>query len=309
MEGKVNVGYGNIYLIPFKNAAFELDTDNQIVIRPASDIDSETDVALSYGKNTKTLITAGGAKIIYTLPNEESGMMKFSVLNPVSDAMLLKLFPDAAKVIDGTDSSKRKITVKDIPGLNLTTWDKMYKLIFKPITASGEAAANEWVTLPRVVLIPKTEETRGKEHSSTEITAMSVAGYDIGFEPEYTGSVDLSSNVDLSDGAEAQYAFDLSVDGSDYTVELGTGAATTAAAIASAINTEVGATVATIVAGKLKIKATTKGGTLEIAAPTGSYDNAIAKILSADTPPITVAGLIEGEIPVLILGDETATPA
>lgn len=309
MEGKVNVGYGNIYLIPFKNAAFELDTDNQTVIRPVADIDSETDNVLTYGKNTKTLITAGGAKIIYTLPNEESGMFKFNVLNPVSDSLLLKMFPDAAKVVDATDSTKRKITIKDIPGLNFTTWDKMFKLIFKPITATGEAPANDWVTLPRVVLVPKTEETRGKEHSSTEVTAMSVAGYDLGFEPEYTGTVDLSSNVDLSDGAEAAYAFDLSIDGDDYTVDLGASATTTAAAIASAINTEVGATVATIVNGKLKLKATAKGGTLTIAAPTGSYDNGIAKVLSAATPPISVAGLVEGEIPVIILGDETAEAA
>lgn len=307
MEGKVNIGYGNIYLIPFKNAAFELDTDNQVVIRPASDIDSETDNVLTYGKNTKTLITAGGAKIIYTLPNEESGMLKFSVLNPLTDALTLRLFPDASQIIDSTDSTKKKIIIKDIPGLNLTTFDKMVKLIFKPITASGEAGANEWITLPRVVLIPRTEETRGKEHSSTEITAMSVGGYDIGFEPEYTGSVDLSSAVDLSDGSDPAYAFDLSIDGEDYTVELGTSATTNSASIVSAINTEVGATVASIVSGKLKIKATEKGGSLTIAAPTGSFDNAIAKILTATTPPITVVGLAEGEIATVIRGDETAT--
>lgn len=309
MQGKVNIGYGNIYLIPFKNAAFELDTDNQVVIRPASDIDSETDSVLTYGKNTKTLITAGGAKIIYTLPNEESGMLKFSVLNPLTDALTLRLFPDASKVVDGTDATKTKIVIKDIPGLNLTTWDKMCKLVFKPITASGESGANEWVTLPRVVLIPQTEETRGKEHSSTEITAMSVGGYDLGFEPEYTGSVDISANVDLSDGTVDPYGFDLSIDGVDYTVDLGGGAATTPAAIVSAINTEVGSTVASIVSGKLKIKATTKGGVLTIAAPTGSFDNAIAKILTATTPPITVAGLAEGEIATVIRGDETATAA
>lgn len=306
MEGKVNVGYGNIYLIPFKNSAFELDVKNQTVIRPVTDIDSETNNVLTYGKNTKTLITAGGAKIIYTLPNEESGMFKFNVLNPVSDSLLLKMFPDASKITDATDGGKRKITIKDVPGLSLTTWDKMFKLIFKPLTAKGESGPNEWVTLPRVALVPKTEEIRGKEHSSTEITAMSVAGYDIGFKPEFTGKIDLTNGASLS-GGTGKYGIKISIDGKVYDkIDLGSSATTTATAIVGAINSAVGSTVATIVAGKLKIEATKKGGTLKIEPPTGTLENGITKILKTDPSPISVIGLPEGDIPVIIMGDETA---
>ena len=307
MSKKLSIGFGNLYLIPFKNNAFELDTANQVVIRTAQ-LDSATETLIKFGKKTKTLVKGDGSKNVYTLPNEESGMIETEVLNPVPDALLLMLYPDASKVVDGTDSTKTKILIKDIPGLLLTDWDKMVKAIFKPVGASGELGAQEWVTIPRAILVPTTEIKRGAEHSSTKIVLMSVGGYDEGFEPEYTGSVSLASNVDLSDGVESAYAFDLSIDGTDYTVELGTGASTTAATIAGAINTEVGATVATIVNNKLKLKATTKGGSLTIAAPTGSFDNAVAKILTADAVPITVPGLAEGDIETFIFNDETATP-
>lgn len=299
----LQIGYANIYVIPFLDATFALDTSKQVIITP-DNIDSADEITIIRNKSIETLVRGSGGKDVYETPNTESGLIELPVLNPLPARLEEFMFPDAIVTQDGL---KRKIEFFDNPGLLLSEWDKMKKVIVKPLLASKtEAGANFWLTSPRMVLNPNVEDKFSSVPGKTTVNMIALGGRDLGSVALAVGTIDISGPVDLSSGATDKL-MDITIDGTLYAnINFGQSATTTTAQILDVINDVVGWIVAKIDASNfLTVEGFQPGGSVIMDDPTAGT-TAYTLIYKAAGQPDTINGNIAFNVPTFIRGDETA---
>lgn len=301
----LQLGFPRIEVIPFSDENFTPNPGQLVAITP-NDFDTADEVTFTTSKNTTTLIRGSGGKEVYTNPNEESGIAAGTLLNPINDRLQQFLFPDAIKTIDGT---KIKLEIFDRPGLILSKWNLMYKVIVKPLDEQGNVVAeNLWLTFPRAVLVPTQTDSFSATPGKTELQIISLGGRDEGSVAQAIGDVDLSSPVDLSAGATDKL-LDITLEGTLYAnINLGQAAATTGTQIVDAINTAVGTIVASINASNfLQIDGFQAGGNVIVDDPSSGTSAFTLVYKSGGGQPDSVNGSAPFDVPVVIRGDETAT--
>lgn len=299
----INLGFANVYLTPFSDANFTKNLAKQFIITP-SRIDAADEVIVNVKKEIETLITGSGGKVIFTVPNEESGIATIPVLAPLAEPLLDLVFPDAVKVIDG---SKTKTELFDRPGLLLSEWQNMVHVEFRPLDAKGiELPPNNWSYFPLAIIKPDFTDSKSASPGKVELQIISIGGEKTGCPGEIIGSVDLSANVDLSAGATDKLV-DLSIDGVLFAnINMGQNAVTTANEILDFINEAVGFIVATLelTTNFLKIVGIQQANTVILDDPTAGVTGFVA--IFGGAAPATNTGTATTQVPVYGLGDETA---
>jgi len=299
----LQIGFPEILIEKFSDSAFTIDPVNKLTITP-NDFDSADESTGTVAKDITTLVRGSGGKEVFENPNESSGVFNMTLLNPVADKMQEFLFPDSIKTIDG---AKIKRELFDSPGQSLSEFDKMVKLTIKPLGPDKlPLPANNWLVLPRAVMVPTLTDSFSSTPGKTEVQIISLGGRDAGTVGIVTGSVDLLPSVDLSIGAPQ--LVDVTIDGTLYPNIDVTGAApasTTGTEIIDAINTAVGTIVATLdTSDFLVISGITAGQTVIIDDPTAGT-TAFVNIFGG-VAPATNTGTAPFNIPVQVRGDETA---
>jgi len=300
----LEIGYANIYVIPFLNALFALDTSKQVKITP-DNLDSADEVVVTRNTAIETLVRGSGGKDVYEVPNAESGLVELPMLKPFPARLEEFMFPGALVTQDG---AKRKIEFFDNPGLILSEWDKMFKIIIKPLLQDKtESEANFWLTIPRSVLNPTLEDKFSSAPSKSTLNMIALGGVDPGTVANPVGTIDISGTIDLSSGATDKL-MNITIDGTLYAnINFGQSASTTKDQILDAINEAVGYTVANISAGDfLTIEGFQKGGTVIMDDPSAGT-TAYTLIYKASGQPETTTGIAAFNVPTFIRGDESAT--
>lgn len=299
---EIELGFANLHLTPFSDDLFTKDLVRQYLLEPDR-IDSADEVTVALEKAIETLVTGSGSKVIYTVPNPESGIATVPTLLPLDDQLFKLVFPDSIKTIDG---AKEKTEVFDKPGILLSKWQTMVHAQFRPLDDEGnELGANTWVTFPLAIIKPAFTESKSTTPGKSELQIISIGGKICGSVGRVTGTIDLSSPIDLSTGATDKL-LDITIDGGLYAnINLGQNAATTGTEIIDAINTAVGFIVATIDSNNfLQVDGVKSGLTVIVDDPT-SGSSAMTAVVGL-AAPASNTGTPDYRVPVYVRGDETA---
>ena len=297
---EIELGFANLYLTPFLNEQLVKNLVQQYLLEPDR-IDSADEVTVALEKQIETLVTGSGSKVIYTVPNPESGIATVPVLLPLDSQLFKLVFPDSVKTIDG---AKERTDVYDKPGILLSKWQTMVHAQFRPLDDEGnELGANTWVTFPLAIIKPAFTESKSATPGKSELQIISVGGKICGTVGRVTGAIDLSVPVDLS-GADK--LLDITIDGSLFAnVNLGNSAAATGTEITDAINTAIGFVVASIDTNNfLQVDGIKSGQTVIVDDPTAGTSAMTAVVGIA--APAANTGTPDYRVPVYSRGDETA---